>query len=225
MKLISFFISLFLLANSGMDNNELNGAWKSVKGEETTVILIKDGYFTSTTYTSDTFKGTSGGLLKSEKNKLIIEQEFNTAEKDLKKQTLNYQLKGNTLEIENVPYSRIDDGQAPLAGVWKITGRMEDGKINQIHQRGTRKTLKMLTGSRFQWFAIDPDGNKFSGTGGGTYSFKDGKYIENIEFFSRDASRIGASLSFDDHLEDGKWHHSGLSSRGDKIYEIWEKAY
>lgn len=156
---------------------------------------------------------------------MTIEQEFNTAAKDLKTESLSYRVKGKTLEINNQKYERIDDGIAPLAGVWKITGRMEEGKMNQIHQSGTRKTLKMLTGSRFQWFAIDPDGNKFSGTGGGTYVFKDGKYIETIDFFSRDASRVGSSLSFDGHLEEGKWHHSGLSSRGDKIYEVWEKAY
>lgn len=93
-----------------------------------------------------------------------------------------------------------------------------------IHQTGTRKTLKILTGKRFQWFAIDPATNGFSGTGGGTYTFMNGKYVENIEFFSRDASRIGASLSFDDHLDNGEWHHTGLSSKGAKIYEVWSKV-
>jgi hypothetical protein len=61
------------------------------------------------------------------------------------------------------------------------------------------------------------------GTGGGTYTFKDGKYTENIEFFSRDSSRVGSSLAFDGKLENGDWHHSGLSSKGDPIYEVWSR--
>ncbi|MDX1470670.1 MAG: hypothetical protein R3213_04170 [Flavobacteriaceae bacterium] len=59
------------------------------------------------------------------------------------------------------------------------------------------------------------------GTGGGTYTTEDGKYTENIEFFSRDNSRVGASLEFDFELVDGDWHHSGFSSKGDPLYEIW----
>jgi hypothetical protein len=100
----------------------------------------------------------------------------------------------------------------------------EDGKVAAIHQTGTRQTYKMLTGTKFQWVAIDPGKKQFSGTGGGSYTFKDGKYTENIEFFSRDNTRVGASLSFDGKLEDGNWHHSGLSSKGAKIYEVWSRV-
>lgn len=82
----------------------------------------------------------------------------------------------------------------------------------------------MLTGNRFQWFAINPETKEFFGTGGGTYSFENGKYTENILFFSRDNSRVGAHLTFDGKIEDGNWHHSGLSSKGDAIYEIWGRV-
>ena len=51
-----------------------------------------------------------------------------------------------------------------------------------------------------------------------------GKYTEHIEFFSRDSSRVGASLRFDGKLENGEWHHSGLSSTGEKIYETWGRV-
>jgi len=46
-------------------------------------------------------------------------------------------------------------------------------------------------------------------------------YIENIEFFSRDDAKAGLSLSFNYELIDGKWNHSGKSSKGDSIHEIW----
>lgn len=59
---------------------------------------------------------------------------------------------------------------------------------------GARKTIKILSGTRFQWAAINSETGEFFGTGGGNYTFKDGKYTENIEYFSRDASRVGASL-------------------------------
>ena len=88
---------------------------------------------------------------------------------------------------------------------------------------GARKTIKILSATHFQWIAINTETGEFFGTGGGNYSFKDGKYTENIEFFSRDPNRVGASLSFNAELKEGDWHHSGLSSKGDKIYEVWSR--
>ncbi|MBK8310764.1 MAG: hypothetical protein IPL04_07545 [Chitinophagaceae bacterium] len=55
------------------------------------------------------------------------------------------------------------------------------------------------------------------------YTLKDGKYTETIEFFSRDSSRVGASLSFDYSLKEGVWIHQGLSSKGAPIYEEWSR--
>ena len=86
-----------------------------------------------------------------------------------------------------------------------------------------RRTLKLLSGKRFQWVAFNVETKEFSGTGGGTYTTKDGAYTENIQFFSRDRSSVGASLAFTYELIDGQWHHSGLSSKGSPIYEIWSK--
>ena len=121
-------------------------------------------------------------------------------------------------------WKRLDAGKAPLAGVWQISSRLQEGELVPVHRTGTRKTLKLLTGTRFQWMAIDPGSKEFMGTGGGTYRFAEGKYIEQIEFFSRDSSRVGASLTFDGELKDGEWHHSGLSSRGVKLYEVWTRV-
>ena len=59
------------------------------------------------------------------------------------------------------------------------------------------------------------------GTGGGDYTTINGKYTENIEFFSRDNTRVGASLEFNYSLDNGNWIHTGLSSKGNSIHEIW----
>jgi hypothetical protein len=99
---------------------------------------------------------------------------------------------------------------------------MRDGSIQPI-QKSPRKTLKILSSTRFQWMAINTETKEFFGTGGGTYTFKDGKYTENIEFFSRDSSRVGASLSFDGSVNNNVWTHKGLSSRGEAIHEEWSR--
>ena len=86
---------------------------------------------------------------------------------------------------------------------------------------GERKTMKILSGTRFQWIAYNVDTKEVFGTGGGTYTTVDGKYTENIEFFSRDASRVGTTLTFDFSLPDGEWRHQGKSSKGEPLDEVW----
>jgi hypothetical protein len=122
---------------------------------------------------------------------------------------------------EKHPWTLVDNGKAEMAGTWRSSGRMQDGKVI-LNPPRPRKTFKILTGTRFQWAAINAETKEFFGTGGGTYTFNDGKYTENIEFFSRDSSRVGASLTFDGKLDNGLWHHSGMSSKGTPIYEIWK---
>lgn len=83
--------------------------------------------------------------------------------------------------------------------------------------------MKILTGTRFQWVAINQETGEFFGSGGGTYTFDNGTYTEKIEFFSRDSSRIGAELSFKGSVNGNNWDHSGKSSKGDPIHEVWTR--
>jgi hypothetical protein len=230
MKNINFlFTAIFLLTGFISSSQKIEGAWQNTSDSKQTVLLYQDGYFTQTEYTSNGFLKTWGGPAKINDGRMNIFMEFNSADSNEvgKEKSVIVDVKDNKLLInENGSekiYNRIDAGNAPLAGVWKISAREQEGKVVPIHQTGARKTLKMLSGNRFQWFAINPDTKQFSGTGGGTYTFTDGKYTENIEFFSRDNSRVGARLTFNGELKDSQWHHSGLSSKGDKIYEIWSR--
>ncbi len=231
MKKLIFFFSLALFSLSSFSQDQLNGAWQLKIDGHDFVLLFMDGYLTLTEYTNDEFIATWGGPYSINGNKMVAKKEFDTHDKEEtgSEILMTFSVKNDQLILsgdnsEPATYRRLDNGKAPLAGVWKITGREQDGKIVDIHQTGPRKTLKMLTGTRFQWFAINPETKEFSGTGGGTYTFVNGKYTENILFFSRDNSRAGASLVFNGELIDGKWHHSGLSSKGDKIYELWGKV-
>lgn len=230
--LVLILVSTRTLTESEVVADGLKGSWIHQSGSGEQVLLFVDGYSTHSVYSKSAkmFFETRGGTYGITGNKLSISYEFDTKDKEQTGQSLAYDfsIKGDELTIgvngKTVTYKRADDASAPLAGLWSITSRMQDGKLVPIHRTGTRKTIKILSGNRFQWAAIDPGTKQFSGTGGGTYDFVNGKYTEHIEFFSRDSSRVGASLSFDGKLENGEWHHSGLSSKGDKIYEVWSRV-
>lgn len=209
----------------------VTGAWQRQASGTTHILLLMDGYFTHTTYdtASKRFVQTRGGTYTLQKDKLTVHYEFDTQNNEQIGQAVAYIASFNngqlvtTIQGAAQAWNRLDNGQAPLAGLWTITARKQNGELQPIHQAGTRKTVKLLTGNRFQWAAIDPGTKQFMGTGGGTYTFTDGKYTEQIEFFSRDSSRVGSTLVFDGKLENGDWHHSGLSSRGEAIYEVWSR--
>jgi len=223
------FCLLFLITSNTVFSQKIEGAWEFKSAGKDIILLYKDGYFTRTEFTPTEFLHSWGGIATSNSGKIKISIEFNSAisENVGKEVSYNFLIDNDELEMNeddlSIKYKRIDDGNAPLAGVWKINGREQDGKMVAIHQSGARKTLKILTGGRFQWFAINPETKQFSGTGGGTYSFSNGKYTENIQFFSRDNNRVGAQLAFDGEIKNSEWYHSGLSSKGDKIYEVWSR--
>lgn len=209
----------------------LAGAWKSTEGTADHLLLVVDGYLTCTSYDPDApqFNRTFGGPLVTDGDALTLRVHFDSdaPENVGEERALEVDHAGSALRldlgkgsVEN--WRRIEEQAGPLTGVWRITGRQREGKIDEMPLRA-RRTLKVLTGSRFQWIAMNIETGEFSGTGGGSYTFDDGIYVETIEFFSRDNSRVGAQLEFDGEIEDGDWHHSGLSSRGDPIYEIWSK--
>ena len=214
-----------------LPQQHLAGAWHVTTDGVDEVLIFQDGYFTHTVYnkTGKKFLRTYGGPYTSNKATLSFTKEFDTQNNVevgggvqipfvLYNHTLSLDLNG-----KQVNFKQLDAGAGDLSGAWKITGRKQEGAIMQIHQTGPRKTLKILSDSRFQWAAINPATKEFFGTGGGSYTFVDGKYTEHIEFFSRDSSRVGASLIFNGQLINGNWHHSGKSSKGDDIYEVWSR--
>ncbi len=202
------------------------GAWESKVGERNGLWIITEKHFSITMYKSNEFEYTEGGEWSlSDDGKMEVNREYHTqdAEKIGVSEKLEPHLNGNTLTIGTDNWKRVDDGKpGKLAGAWLFTGRYKDGKLSESTP-GVRRTMKILSGTKFQWIAYNIETKEFFGTGGGSYTTKDGKYTENVEFFSRDNSRVGASLQFDFRLEDGKWRHSGKSSKGDPLDEIWSK--
>ncbi|WP_129715415.1 membrane or secreted protein [Pedobacter sp. SYP-B3415] len=228
-----FFLTILCMASISVQaqTTALAGAWQLNEGNNQHHLFFQDGYFFHTVQSGSQFLSSQGGTYEVKNNAIAATILYDAADSTRVGSAMNvpFSVAGDKLVLQmpeaEVGFTRVDDGKAPLAGVWRITGRAgDDGKVANIHQTGTRQTYKLLTGTKFQWVAIDPGKKQFSGTGGGSYTFTNGKYTEKIEFFSRDASRVGASLTFDGKLQDGHWHHSGLSSKGAKIYEVWSRV-
>ena len=222
-QIITAFFLFYLLSVSvySQNKNKLLGAWKN----QESVITIVDGFYSYAKFdkASKTFAGTSGGPWEIENKQMVQLVEFNTFSPEKVGTTLkkNFSLNGKNLVLGDKTFTRIDNNKpGALAGAWLITGRKRGEEMGEIKE-GPRKTMKILSGTRFQWIAYNTATKQFMGTGGGTYTSEKGKYIENIDFFSRDNTRVGASLDFKFELKDGDWHHSGKSSKGDPIYEIW----
>lgn len=230
-KFLSLSIVVFLTAVSFSITlaQKLDGAW-SLKGSDNHLLLVQDSYFSWTEMNDqNAFVNTLGGKLKVDGSQLVLDIQFNSGDKYLvgESYTTPFSLKDDVLSTKHpqgydLIWDRIAEKDQGLAGVWRITGRKVDDKISKM-ERSPRKTYKLLTPGHFQWIAMNTDTGEFFGTGGGSYTFKNGKYTEKIEFFSRDNSRVGASLTFDGEIKNGDWHHSGKSSKGDPIYEIWSK--
>lgn len=226
--LASVFMMTVIASFAQLKPSELAGAWETGTDIKMTRIYT-DQFFVVTTYNvkDKQFISTAGGRWKLRGKEIVETIEFNSAKPDAvgTENAMPVDLKGDKLSLtadgKKEEWHRVDKGTpGKLSGAWLITGRMNDGKMGKMTP-GARRTMKILSGTRFQWIAYNVDTKEFSGTGGGMYTTENGKYTENILFFSRDNNRVGASLQFDFALEDGNWRHKGLSSKGEPIDEVW----
>ncbi|RNL83728.1 hypothetical protein ED312_14710 [Sinomicrobium pectinilyticum] len=222
---------------------KLEGSWKLTHKNGTEINnveyirIYQDGYFAFGGKKTDNneFTDTGGGEYLLEEDEYTEIPDFYTTdpEKIGKKQTYSLAATDKQIVLKQAnggteTWTRLSGQKDDLTGNWVITGRANtEGEVREMTP-GDRRTIKILSGGRFQWVAFNSGTKEFHGTGGGTYTAEDGKYTEQITFFSRDNSRVGASLEFNYEVKDGKWHHSGKSSAGKPIYEIWsryEEAY
>ncbi|EOZ95979.1 hypothetical protein A33Q_2572 [Indibacter alkaliphilus LW1] len=238
MKKILFLPLLFITGFLFAQNIE--GAWKmthqngQAMSEQEYVKIYQDGYFAfgAKEIGSNKFISAGGGEFSLKGNEYHETLDFFTPKPEYVGNTTKFnmdlaggrmvisaELEGQTLvEI----WEKIGEREDELTNNWVFTGRQSDGEISRSTP-GDRRTVKILSGGRFQWIAFNSATKEFMGTGGGTYTAEDGAYTEYIEFFSRDDSRVGASLGFTYRVIDGEWHHSGVSSTGNPIYEIWSR--
>ena len=230
MKNILLVILIMICHVEVIAQENIAGAWQYKEGTVETVLILEPSYFTVTTFDipNKKFVQTWGGRYSKQENNISAAIEFNSADKTQvgKKINFNAAINNNVLTSNiingNKEWKQIDDNKGALAGLWVITGREQNGVMNKM-MPGERRTIKVLSGTRFQWAAINTATGEFFGTGGGNYSFQNGIYTEHIEFFPRDSTRVGMSLSFNGSVNGDEWDHSGKSSKGDPVHEIWTR--
>ena len=224
--MLNFLFFIFII--SSFSNGIENTSWIRVDNGIYELRIYSDKYFAISKYNLDSkeFISTMGGSYALEDGYYEV-LEFNSIDSSTVGDTIFYsnikiKMKNDSgnMKIDGKEFSKnIDKNQ--LSGSWLMSGIERRGEMRMRDVNRPRKTLKMLAGGRFQWIAYDTSKKGFYGTGGGTFSAVDGKYVENIEFFSRDSNTVGKSLEFDFEIKEGDWHHRGFRSKGDPKYEIW----
>tara|TARA_B110000971_G_C19898124_1_gene448638 strand:+ start:71 stop:727 length:657 start_codon:yes stop_codon:yes gene_type:complete len=209
---LKFSATLFL----GLTTSSLFAQqYESKEGRLTTIVQIMDGYYTEVVFEENPpkFMSARGGFISNNTPNPLVNLEYNSLFEQDSLTTISLAALDAFVIVAEKPQA--------LDGQWLMGGRMRNGEISYRDTSGPRKTLKVLFNGHFQWMAFNTDTFAFMGTGGGNYSSVDGIYKEEIKFFSRDDSRVGAILPFDYELISGEWHHKGKSSKGGPIHEIW----
>lgn len=197
-------------------------------------VKMNEDYFIYNEYEIEPAKfiKTIGGFMQIENSNsntlLVVLLEFNSEyENDAIGQlSIPIEMDGEKLKMnwfQQLTLAPVFPTTQDLDGAWLFATRGPDVGQERRGEESTRKTLKLLMDNTFQWIAYDTNAFKFSGTGGGTYTAENGIYKEEIEFFSKDNTRVGAQLEFNYKLEGDDWHHTGKNSKGEPMYEIWSK--
>lgn len=231
-KILLIIAAIAFAVNSASAQRGLFGAWKSVDGSHEYSLMAADNYIMLTQFDKQNKKFISamGGKARLLGRRLTVTVEFNSNDKSQAGKTIEYLWDAKTATVSSNISGKLDNwrladqGRGNLTGNWRFLQKKDGEKFSAIVPLQARRTYKLLTASRFQWAEVNIETGELFGTGGGSYTFKDGKYTENIDFFSRDNSRVGVSLVFNAELKDGNWHHSGKSSKGDPMYEVWGRV-
>tara|TARA_B110000014_G_C20073690_1_gene560249 strand:+ start:384 stop:1043 length:660 start_codon:yes stop_codon:yes gene_type:complete len=179
-------------------------------------ILLDNNYLIETQFTEDSNKFilTRGGFYNSnDKDIFDVSFEFNSNFE-------NDQLKSMII-VKNKSWKNISKSKIALDGKWLMGGRVTDNGERRRDLNRPRKTMKFLLNGYFQWTAFNVETFKFSGSGGGSYEIEEENYIEKIDFFSRDNSKVGMKLKFNFIEKGNDWYHKGFSSKGNPFHEIW----
>ena len=177
-------------------------------------ILMDDSYVIEAIYESNppVFILTRGGYYQKQGKTVFASLEFNSNfEKD---QFKTFQWDSSNWKAKNKQRQVLD-------GKWLMAGRVKSEGEQRRDITRSRKTMKFLIDGCFQWTAFNTETFQFFGSGGGEYTAENGAYVEQIEYFSRDNSRVGAKLSFEYLRKEKDWYHKGFSSKGASLHEIW----
>lgn len=208
-RIISFLLIFPLFAAAQVfefvEEGNIHRVFKDSQYLLETVFNAKDGAFVFTRggFYSTTDKG----------DEVAFEFNSNFAKDSLKNMTI---AKGENWKVVAIP-------DQDLEGKWLMAGRVKPEGEQRRNLTRSRKTMKFLLDGHFQWTAFDTASMAFKGCGGGTYTAVDGNYVESLQYFSRDNSKVGKVLPFEYRLNEDDWYHKGNNSKGAPMHEIWHK--
>lgn len=225
---VVFSISAFKIS---IDTKEIIGAWGYGTPANRTVMITTGKIFSIATYDipGKKFISSYGGAWRVENNKFIKKIEWHSKDSTQVGQEITeaVELKGDKLIFKNnnETWARLDDGKpGELMGAWIITGNYRNDSVSKrSNPFYPRRTMKVLSGKYFHWIAYNVVTKSFQNAGGGTYTTANGKYTENIEFFTKTPESAGKSLVFDYSFVNGDWRHKGQKSTGGAMDECWSK--
>lgn len=209
----------------------LTSAWGYGPADNRTVMICTDKVFSVAQYniTGKTLLHSWGGTWRLAGNQLIRQIEWDSRDSTQVGKEVSHTIQASdaTLRLGNAPetWQRLDDGgPGELAGAWVITGTYNNDKVSKRpNPFFPRRTMKVLSGKYFHWIAYHLTNKQFQNAGGGSYSTVNGKYTENIEFFTKTPASVGKTLSFDYSFVDGDWRHRGEKSTGGVMDECWTR--
>ncbi len=218
-KIAAAIILLSLFVINGSFNKPqplIIGAWHEKEEDQEAVLIFTNDYFMIAEFnqvnTSFTY-GVGGSFSEKKAGQPIVELDFSTRKKDAEyigaKAAMIYSVSGDKMTVTmndstKRTVTRVDDGNGELAGIWRMSARMNNGKMEPV-ANGPVKMIKILSATRFQWASFNEEKNEFISSGGGTYTFKEGKYTENIEFYAKNSGKIGTSQTFDATIDKNVW--------------------
>jgi hypothetical protein len=218
----------------------LNGAWRLVEVDDMPVDkeiikLYSNSYFTYSAYDKATgeFFAAKGGLYNLDHLSYEEHLEIDSEEPKHSGTTIIYKatIKDDSLFITNLKtgekqrWLKFDEADNyEVSFCWRIHKKKDEGDESwRTIEYAPRKTLKMVTNSRYQVLAFNSKTGKFVGSSGGHWTGSGDNYIENIEFFSKDQSNVGRSLKFKRTFEEGLWLHTGKTTKGEIMLEKWHR--
>lgn len=228
MKKLVFILLILPLISLGQQAS-MKGAWGLENSFGQTVLLITDQVFSLTQYNFNEkkFISAEGGTWRSEGNEIWLAYDWSSKDtskvgKEIKV-SISFSSDRLNLGLVDQPLKKLDQGKpGALQGEWIISGNYTNDVVSKRSSPFfPRRTMKILTGNHFQWIAFNVKTKEFFGTGGGTYTAVEGKYVESIQFFTKAVTSIGKRVEFDYSFLDGDWRHKGQKSTGGPLDECW----
>jgi len=167
-----------VLMSVGAKSQNIIGAWEgyseSEKGEQIrSVVIFADGYQVMTSFEAETgkFIATNGGSWRLAGDTMTEKIEFDTTNPERVGTEISFKVIITDAEMEivgsDIKLKRIDNGTpGKLQGAWLMSGRIRDGKTQMRDTSGPRKTMKVLSETRFQWIPYNTETKQFMETGG-----------------------------------------------------------